>query len=1060
MRIERLILTAYGRCSDVGIDIGAAVTVVLGANEAGKSTSLDALNDFLWGIPTKTPRASDFTRPQLRIDAVLALEGGSRTVVRKSTGLFAEDLATDFPAAWNPENRLTSQWWRTRLGIDHAGLIRGGAEVFAGTGDLADIIFAAREGRSAREVLKEIADQADKLFKSDGRSKKVQLRLAVEKYKHAVSDRDSRLTLAGTVLTQRDDVRKLEDKYGQLRAEATATSQALKREEENARVIGAVLQLRQAGRQLEAIDDEGDRLSPSELADFDNASAERRHADERITKLNKDIDSKTAAVEALVIDDRLLDDRATFNRLQPDVKVRIEDLRRASEEFGVAVAEAERELRDLLESIGIEAGDDLDAAIVDARIRDDHAATLNDVAERIDGLEQKRLQAYDELDSARHELLGKGITVDIAAAAAPDEEALGVLRKAVIQARTDETKAETLLDEAAEAVQVLQSSAAGPHAGAVLTHDAVVDARNVRDAQWSTVRRSWVSGDLPAPPDRVDIAAEFDTWLAAADAVADDEAAERSRVAALDSRAELQIESLEAARQKQRDAAASLESAVEDRRTAEREWAAAWTNLGVANAPDVDNSAAVVGLLITAHSEHARERAAAERLAEVNEDWCAAAELAGLPVSTTCAAWRKRAEVLEAIAALEAQRAKERKREAQARGNWEGFVAEAVELLQRHEAIDEGQQVTPAVIEQGFAKLGRELAATTESSVKRATYLEQVAELSTERDDLLYAQQDAAGVLRRLVDEHAVDSEQDLDILSERARRAAEPLEQQRESMAAIKSGLGPGSDLQDVVERLSGHDEVTVGQAVQDAQARDQEARHDADQVLGELTLERQRLKDLEEAAGAAEAEAAVAAQQAEVARLAEAWAVLALQRKLLEDVLENIGSGDTRPLLDHAGRLLEELTEGRWVALRAEDDGASRKLQVIRADNTPCDPSQLSEGTADQVFFALRLAAVAELHDERMRAGEVALPLVLDDVLMAFDEERVRRALKILPSLAPGLQIIVFTHHQHVADAAAEVGEITVSCLPTAAAIADPLDGDLVRAQAQQGAAVTSPC
>ena len=137
--------------------------------------------------------------------------------------------------------------------------------------------------------------------------------------------------------------------------------------------------------------------------------------------------------------------------------------------------------------------------------------------------------------------------------------------------------------------------------------------------------------------------------------------------------------------------------------------------------------------------------------------------------------------------------------------------------------------------------------------------------------------------------------------------------------------------------------------------------------------------------------------------------------------------------------------------MALRAEDDGTARKLRAIRADNTPCDTSQLSEGTADQVFFALRLAAVAELHNERAEAGEVALPLVLDDVLMAFDEARVRSALQILVSLAPGLQIIVFTHHQHVADTAAEIGGITVSRLPEATAISDPLDGELIRAQAQ---------
>ncbi|MEB3021004.1 AAA family ATPase [[Mycobacterium] crassicus] len=1049
MRIEQLILRAYGRCRDVTLDIGDGVTVVLGVNEAGKSTSLDALSDFLWGIPKNSSRASEFTRSQLRIDALIALNDERRTVVRKSSGLFAEDLVTEIPPPWNPGDQLSEPWWRTRLGFNHVDLRRGGGEVFAGLGDLADIIFAAREGHSARGVLREISDEADKLFKPDGRAKKVQLRIAVEEYNRAVADRDSRLTRAGAVIDQRKVVQELETKHRHLRDAAVATSQALKLAEENRRVIAGVLSLGQAARELDAID--GPRLSPSELLDYDEAGAACRDAGERTTKLDNEIKSKSSAIDALSVDDGLLDDRATFNRLHPDVKVRIEDLRRAGEEFGVAAAEATGHLHALLGSIGIGAVDDLDAAVAGARVRDDHAAVLDELADRIEDLERQRRTVRDERDRALTELVAKGFTVDIATSTAPDADAVGKLRQALIQARKVETKAQTLLAEATEAVQVLQSSVSGPHAGAELTHDTVTELRGSRDAQWRTIRCSWVSGELPDTAERVDIAAEFDARSATADNVADDEAVERARVAALDARAEMQVQGLEAARQKRSDAATYLQAVAEDCCRVQREWAAAWTELGVVNVPDVDHSSAIVELLSTVHVAHARERSTAEQLAEVNDRWCVAAEPVGLSAATTTAAWRRRTQVLQEIETVAAKRAKEQQRETKARGNWECFMAEAVELLQRHELVDGGQAM-PATIEQGFAKLGRQIDAAIAAEAKRATYLEQITEMRTEREEVAQAQQDALAALQRLTDIHAVTGEQDLAVLAERARQASDPLKQQAESKAAIKNGLEPGSDLQDVIDRLAGHDEVTVAQVVKDTDTRDQEARQAADDVLSEWTSARDRLRELEESAGAADAEAAVASQQAEVARLAEAWAMLALQRRLLEDVLAGLGAGDTRPLLDHAGKLLEELTEGRWVALRAEYDGTAPKLRVIRADNEPFQPGQLSEGTADQVFFALRLAGVAALHIERVTAGEPALPLVLDDVLMAFDEVRVRGALKILTSLAPGLQIIVFTHHRHVVEAAVELGGITVSRLPEAASIADVLDSDLVRAQASR--------
>ena len=206
--------------------------------------------------------------------------------------------------------------------------------------------------------------------------------------------------------------------------------------------------------------------------------------------------------------------------------------------------------------------------------------------------------------------------------------------------------------------------------------------------------------------------------------------------------------------------------------------------------------------------------------------------------------------------------------------------------------------------------------------------------------------------------------------------------------------------------------------------------------------------------AAGAADAEAALASSQAEVVRLTEEWAVLALQRQMLSDVLEMLGSDDTRPLLTHAGQILDRLTGGRWVALRAEEEGASRKMLVVRADADRFSTSELSEGTADQVYLSLRLAAVAELHSESVASGQHALPLVLDDVLMSFDDVRASDALGVLHDLAPGLQVIVFTHHMNVADAAVATPGVTVARLPEPTPISGAIDGDQVRAHAQDGA------
>ncbi|MCH7753447.1 MAG: hypothetical protein IH898_15015 [Planctomycetes bacterium] len=71
-----------------------------------------------------------------------------------------------------------------------------------------------------------------------------------------------------------------------------------------------------------------------------------------------------------------------------------------------------------------------------------------------------------------------------------------------------------------------------------------------------------------------------------------------------------------------------------------------------------------------------------------------------------------------------------------------------------------------------------------------------------------------------------------------------------------------------------------------------------------------------------------------------------------------------------------------------------------------------QLSRGTREQLFLAIRLALVEEF----TRQG-VELPMVLDDVLVNFDAVRAQRAAEVLCDFAAGgHQLLVFTCHEHV--------------------------------------------
>ncbi len=58
-------------------------------------------------------------------------------------------------------------------------------------------------------------------------------------------------------------------------------------------------------------------------------------------------------------------------------------------------------------------------------------------------------------------------------------------------------------------------------------------------------------------------------------------------------------------------------------------------------------------------------------------------------------------------------------------------------------------------------------------------------------------------------------------------------------------------------------------------------------------------------------------------------------------------------------------------------------------------------------------------------VQAGNATLPLplVLDDVLVHFDDDRAAAALRLFGELAPTVEIVYLTHHARIRDLAATV-------------------------------------
>ena len=140
------------------------------------------------------------------------------------------------------------------------------------------------------------------------------------------------------------------------------------------------------------------------------------------------------------------------------------------------------------------------------------------------------------------------------------------------------------------------------------------------------------------------------------------------------------------------------------------------------------------------------------------------------------------------------------------------------------------------------------------------------------------------------------------------------------------------------------------------------------------------------------------------EHARLETEYQALEIAMEELEAANRKLQAEFSPQLARRTAHWLSRLTGGRYGEVTL-----TRELSAMvcaQGDMLPRDSLFLSRGTADQLYLALRLALC-----ELVLPAEDACPIVLDDALVAFDDERLGYALEALLEFSHSRQVILFT-------------------------------------------------
>ena len=159
-----------------------------------------------------------------------------------------------------------------------------------------------------------------------------------------------------------------------------------------------------------------------------------------------------------------------------------------------------------------------------------------------------------------------------------------------------------------------------------------------------------------------------------------------------------------------------------------------------------------------------------------------------------------------------------------------------------------------------------------------------------------------------------------------------------------------------------------------------------------------------------------------ADMQQIAEQYVRVRTATFLLQWGINQFWQQKQGPLLKNASKLFKHLTRDSFLDLSLDmDERDKMRLVACRPDQTRLGVEAMSDGTVDQLYLALRVAAI----EDYLGRKQPAMPFIADDLFINFDDDRAAAGLQILGRLSEKCQVIFFTHHEHLVRIARE-------CLP----------------------------
>ncbi|MGY8767990.1 MAG: ATP-binding protein, partial [Pirellulales bacterium] len=187
-------------------------------------------------------------------------------------------------------------------------------------------------------------------------------------------------------------------------------------------------------------------------------------------------------------------------------------------------------------------------------------------------------------------------------------------------------------------------------------------------------------------------------------------------------------------------------------------------------------------------------------------------------------------------------------------------------------------------------------------------------------------------------------------------------------------------------------------------------------DQAIGAL---RDKINKSDQSSDTIKISTEIESLQAEITNHVDQYVPLVFAQQMIEKAILRFRQKNEGEILESINQLFSELTLGRYRGIDRNHDSTESLVAIDHAGQEKL-AAELSTGTREQLYLAIRLAYIKHYADK-----SEPLPVVMDDILVNFDDERQLSTLKVLMNFDPDIQILFLTCHESVVHKAQSINE-----------------------------------